>query len=322
MLRGDCLELMPGIPEGSIDLVLCDLPYGVTDCEWDKSLPFPRLWGQYRRLLRPNGTAVLFGTEPFMSKLIQSNPKEYSHQWYWHKNNKTGGLLARRQPMRCVEEIAVFVLNKPRGNNEGRFQEAREYMLGELKKSGLKRKDVDRLLGNQMSSHYFTRGRQFSLPSEKHYEKLQETGFWKRPLSDLRKTMARKREAIVKATYNPQGVHELEKPEIKMEHGKKGGVYSGVKPKRYEQTVGGYPSNLVFFKNEAKRLHPTQKPLELVEYLVKTYSNPGDTVLDNCMGSGTTGVACVETGRNFIGMELDGHYFEVAEKRIGEALAV
>ncbi len=192
MLRGDCLELMPGIPEGSVDLVLCDLPYGVTDCEWDKALPFDRLWGQYRRLLRPNGAAVLFGTEPFMSKLIQSNQKEYSHQWYWQKNNKTGGLLARRQPMRCVEEIAVFVLNKPRGNNEGRFQE----------------------------------------------------------------------------------------------------------------------------------LHPTQKPLELVEYLVKTYSNPGDTVLDNCMGSGTTGVACTNTGRNFIGMELDGHYFEVAEKRIGEALAV
>lgn len=310
---------MPRIPENSVDLVLCDPPYGVTDCEWDGVLPFDRLWKEYRRLLRDNGTAILFGTEPFMSKLIQSNPKEYSHQWYWQKNNKTGALLARKQPMRCVEEIAVFVLNKPSENNKGRFREAREYMLTELKKSGLKRKEVDQLLGNQMSSHYFTKGQQFNLPSEKHYERLQETGFWKRPLSELRKTMGEEtgnKKTIARATYNPQGVHALKKPKIKIEHGEGGGVYSGVKPKRYEQKVTGYPANLIYFENETERFHPTQKPLRLIKYLIKTYSNPGDTVLDNCMGSGSTGVACVETGRGFIGMEIEEGYFQIAEKRI------
>ncbi|NBI63665.1 site-specific DNA-methyltransferase [Clostridiales bacterium] len=224
--------------------------------------------------------------------------------------------------MRCVEEIAVFIVNKPSKNNKGRFMEAREYMLEELKKSGLKRKEVDDLLGNQMSSHYFTRGGQFSLPSEKHYGRLQETGFWKRSLSDLRKTMvgeAGGEKILTRATYNPQGVRALKKPKIKTEH-REGGVYSGVKPKRYEQKATGYPANLIYFENEAKRLHPTQKPLKLIEYLVKTYSDPGDTVLDNCMGSGTTGVACVETGRTFIGMELSDHYFEVSKNRLQEAL--
>ena len=315
LLKGDCLQLMPELPENSIDLILCDLPYGLTDCKWDVALPLETLWKQYHRIIRPNGTAVLFGTEPFMSALIQSNKKEYSHQLYWQKNNKTGALLAKKQPLRCVEEIAVFILKRPSGSNEGMFLEAREYMFEELRKSGLKRKDVDTLLGNQMSSHYFTNGQQFELPNSKNYAKLQQTGFWRRPLAELQKTMTGKKEAPVQATYNPQGIYKLEKPNVKQERGKSG-VYAGVKPKKYIQNTSGYPCNLIYFPTEAKRYHPTQKPLELIEYLIKTYSNPGDTVLDNCMGSGTTGVACRNTSRQFIGMELEEKYFQIAEKRI------
>lgn len=168
-----------------------------------------------------------------------------------------------------------------------------------------------------MSSHYFTNGQQFALPNEENYKKLQQTGFWQRSLSELQKTMIGEHREISQATYNPQGTYKLDKARAKNENGKPG-VYSGVKTKRYEQKTSGYPCNLLYFPTETNRLHPTQKPLELIEYLIKTYSNPGDTVLDNCMGSGTTGVACKNTGRQFIGMELEEEYFKIAEKRMYE----
>lgn len=111
LIKGDCLEKMKDIPDKSVDLIICDLPYGTTRCRWDSVLDFDLLWDQYRRILKPFGICILFGAEPFMSQVITSNPKEYSHQWYWKKNNKTGGLFAHKQPMRCVEEMAVFICN-------------------------------------------------------------------------------------------------------------------------------------------------------------------------------------------------------------------
>lgn len=115
LYKGDCLEIMSNIPDKSVDLVLCDLPYGLTNCSWDTIIPFEPLWKQYRRVLKTNGTAILFGNQPFMSDLINSNKSEYSHTWYWKKKNVTGALLARKMPMRCIEEIAVF-----RGNAAGK----------------------------------------------------------------------------------------------------------------------------------------------------------------------------------------------------------
>ena len=323
LYHGDCLEIMKRIPDHSIDMILCDLPYGFTDCKWDSVIPFADLWKQYKRIAKKNCVCVLFGNQPFTSAMISSNFSEFSHIWYWKKNCPTNALNAKRQPMRNIEEIPVFVLNQPSKNNEGVHENLRKYFFDELKKSGWKRKDVDKLLNSSMSSHYFTNGQQFVIPSAENYKKLQDaTGCFQRPYEEIKKEFSGVK--IEPYTYNPQGVRDLDKPRIKREHeGIKNSVYSDVKPKTYKQTKTGYPVNLLeikgFNSSEKARVHPTQKPVELLEYLIKTYSNEGETVLDNCMGSGSTGVACMNTNRKFIGIELDKGYFNIAERRIADA---
>ena len=324
LYKGDCLEIMSNIPDKSVDLILCDLPYGLTDCSWDTIIPFESLWKQYRRVLKINGTAVLFGNQPFMSDLINSNKSEYSHTWYWKKNYATGVLLAKKMPVRCIEEVAVFRCNAAGKNNVGLHRNLREYFFAELEKSGLKRKDVDKILNNSMSSHYFTRGQQFAIPSKENYEKLQAaTGCFKRSYEDIKAEYDSQgsTKGGFNFTYNPQGVRKMDKPRIKVEHeNNHGSVYSSVKPKTYTQTMTNYPRNLLEIKNVHNtgkdRLHPTQKPVELLEYLIETYSNEGETVLDNCMGSGSTGIAAINTKRKFIGIELDEKYFDIAEERL------
>ena len=315
---------MKEIPDGSVDMILCDLPYGFTDCKWDSVIPIYKLWEQYRRIAKRNCACVLFGNQPFTSTMISSNFSEFSHIWYWKKNNVTGALLAKKQPMRNIEEISVFVLNQPYKNNEGLHEDLRKYFFDELQKSGWKRKDVDKLLNNRMSSHYFTNGQQFQIPNAENYKKLQDaTGCFQRPYEDIVKEFHSEKETAP-YTYNPQGVRDLDKPKIKIEHeNNSGSVYHGVTHKTYKQTKTGYPTTLLEVKNVhntgKKRFHPTQKPVELLEYLIKTYSNNGETILDNCMGSGSTGVACMNTGRKFIGIELDSNYFNIAESRIKDA---
>ena len=226
---------MKDLPDSSVDLVLCDPPYGTTECTWDHVLPFDKLWKEYRRVLKPTGIAVLFASQPFTTRLIGSNMADFRYCWYWKKNNVTGAMFAKVQPMRCIEDICVFYRKAP--------------------------------------------------------------------------------------TYNPQGLIELEKPrQRKAERSDVYGVYTGTpRPQRFTN----YPKHLLEFPNEAvnsrNRLHPTQKPVALLEYLVRTYTNPGETVLDNCMGSGSTGVACINAGRRFIGMEQDVGYFVIASNRIEEA---
>ena len=174
-----------------------------------------------------------------------------------------------------------------------------------------------------MSSHYFTNGQQFQIPNAENYKKLQDaTGCFQRPYEEIVKEFSGGK--IEPYTYNPQGVRDLEKPKIKIEHeGLKRSVYSGVTPKICKQTKTGYPTTLLEVKNVRNtgqnRFHPTQKPVELLEYLIKTYSNNGEIVLDNCMGSGSTGVACMNTGRKFIGIELDSNYFNISKNRIEES---
>lgn len=326
LYKGDCLEIMPKLPEKSVDLILCDLPYGVTECKWDSVIPFEPLWAEYKRVLKMGGTAVLFGNQPFTSQLINSNLNDFLHIWYWKKNYATGHLLAKYQPLRNIEEICVFRCNSPTKNNEGLHENLRKYFFDELKKSGLKRKDIDKILNCKMSSHYFTRGQQFEIPSEEKYKTLQaETGFFQRPFEDIRaEYLGEKSKSSNQHTYNPQGVTDMEKPRLKNEKNA-GNIYAGVKPKIYKQTKTGYPKNLLEIKGvtvDKNRLHPTQKPVELLEYLIKTYSNEGETVLDNCMGSGSTGVACKNTNRNFIGIELDEKYFNIACNRLEERQCV
>lgn len=311
------MELLPNIPTGSVDLVLCDLPYGVTECAWDIALPLDVLWKEYRRVLRPCGTAVLFGVQPFTTQLINSNPAGFRYLWYWKKNNKTGAPFAKMQPMRCIEEIAVFYTSTSQ-DNSGKYKELRRYMREQLAASGMSRADVGELLGNSMASHYFTDGKQFAIPNAKSWAKLQSTGYFQRSHKELREEW--EKEAGGKAghghTYNPQGLVELERP--KHNRPRKSGVYSGGRQCSVQKHTG-YPHHLLEFDNEAlnkDRLHPTQKPVPLLEYLVRTYTNEGETVLDNCMGSGSTGVACVRAGRRFIGMEKDAHFYRVAVDRI------
>lgn len=230
---------MQDIPDKKIDMILCDLPYGMTDCKWDSMIPLDALWEQYKRIIKDNGAIVLFSAQPFTTKLIHSNLKNYKYNWYWLKNYATGFCFAKYQPMRRVEDICVFYKKQP--------------------------------------------------------------------------------------TYNPQGLVKLDKPRIKKGKLKEDSVYdSSTLNKTYESKYTNYPKNVLEYINEAKsnknRLHPTQKPVALLEYLVKTYTNEGDIVLDNCMGSGSTGIACINTGRKFFGIELNDKYYEIAKQRIDNAV--
>ena len=226
--------MLKEIPAASVDMVLCDPPYGTTSAEWDNVLPFDQIWEQYKRIVKPNGAIVLFAAQPFTTRLIHSNMKDFRYCWYWKKNNATGGIFSKVQPMRCIEDVCVFYRKMP--------------------------------------------------------------------------------------TYNPQGIKKLEKLIVRQPCNQT--VYRK-KKNPSTQTHAGYPKHFLEFKNEAldprRRYHPTQKPVALLEYLIRTYTNEDDTVLDNCMGSGSTGVACVNTGRKFVGIELNKDYFDIAVKRIAEA---
>lgn len=227
LYHGDCLEEMNKIPDKSIDMILCDLPYGITQNKWDSVISFDLLWEKYNRIVKDNGAIVLHCQQPFTSQLILSNPSMFKYCWIWSKHQCTGFLNAKKQPLRNCEDIAVF---------------------------------------------------------------------YKR-----------------QCTYNPQ--MRKGKPQIK----NTGGKSSNYNDFTYQPHISEeyYPTTLLDFPlPRFKGGHPVQKPVPLLEYLIRTYTNEGDTVLDNCMGSGSTGVACVNTNRNFIGIELDDHYFEVAKNRI------
>jgi hypothetical protein len=236
LMLGDCLDRMKEIPAGSVDMVLCDLPYGTTACKWDSVILFEPLWAEYSRICK--GAIVLTADQPFTSALILSNPKGFRYRWVWDKINRiTGFLDAKRRPLRVVEDVCVF--------------------------------------GNI-------------------------------------------------STYNPQ---MWQGEPYKAAHGRCGAVYNGDRPSVTDCSDGmRYPQNLIRIKADNRgqegRVHPTQKPVALLEYLVRTYTNEGETVLDNTMGSGSTGVACVNTGRSFIGIERDPGYFAVAEQRISDAAQV
>lgn len=235
--NGDCLVEMQKIADKSVDLILCDLPYGTTDCSWDSVIPFDKLWEQYNRIIKEDGVIALFASQPFTTEVINSNRKNYKYLWYWIKNKPTGFCFAKYQPMRCVEEILIF------------------------------------------------------------YKKFK---------------------------YNPQGLKELPEPKKKNRKPPNDGVYGdgGLTNKDYVQRFTGYPKHTLYFDKEPtnKQVHPSQKPVDLLSYIIKTYTNEGDVVLDNCMGSGATGIACKLTKRDFIGIEMDEAFYNLAKKRIEETV--
>ena len=329
LLKGDCLELMQDLPTNSVDMVLCDFPYGMTDCKWDNIIPYEPLWKQYERITKDNGVIVLFSAQPFTTKLIHSNLKNFRYCWYWVKNAATGFAYARYQPRRKVEDICVFYkTNSEYIGASSDFEPIRKYLNSERKKTNLSNKEFKELLGNNMASHYFTNGIQWILPNEAAYKKLQSTGYFKKDYKELLKEYNkikgnRTKSNNLSVTYNPQGLKLIEnpKPKKRTDYGKDYAVKIRTKCNEYTPKYTGYPHNVLEYSKEPKSLHPTQKPVALLEYLIKTYTNEGETVLDNCMGSGSTGVACVNTNRRFIGMELTDHYYNIAKERIHNARA-
>lgn len=233
LIQGDCLEVMKEIPDKSVDMILCDLPYGTTACKWDNVIPFEPLWEQYNRIIKDNGAIVLFGSEPFASLLRTSNLKMYKYDWIWDKIRGTGFQIVKYKPLCNHENILVFYKKAPTYNAQ------------------MRERDKPRFSKNKGTT------RQFLVS--------------------------------------------------------KGNEYCAKKPltKKYPITILKFGNN-----NQKDKKHPTQKPVALLEYLIKTYTNENEVVLDNCMGSGSTGVACVNTNRNFIGIELDENYFNIAKERI------
>lgn len=233
LIHGDCLEIMATIPDGSIDMVLTDPPYGTTACKWDSVIPFAPLWDGLHRICKANAAIAVFGSEPFSSNLRMSNIKKYRYDWVWEKTNATGFLDANRKPLRAHEIISVF---------------------------------------SKMRTRYFpqkTVGKPYVLKSGK-------TGL---------STTADKN--ILAGGYIT--------------------INNGLR----------FPRSVIKFANAEKGLHPTQKPVALCEYLISTYSEKGETVLDICMGSGTTGIAAVNLSRSFIGIEKEKEYFKTAMLRLG-----
>ena len=228
----DCLEGMKRIPDGSVDCIICDLPYGTTACKWDSVIPFEPLWEQYKRVTKPNAAIVLFGQEPFSSMLRMSNIKDYRYDWIWCKDYSTGFLDANRKPLKKHELISVFYRKLPTYNPQK---------------------------------------------------------------TNLDKTVRVRRSGVTESYHKHDVIEES--------------VYNG-----------NYPTTLLEFKHDRKSdvkgLHPTQKPVDLIAYLIRTYSNPGDTILDNTIGSGTTAVAALREKRHFIGFELNRDYYDIALRRI------
>ena len=323
--QGDCLELMKNIPDGSVDLVLTDPPYGTTACKWDSVIPFEPMWEQLNRIIKPSGINALFANQPFTSTLISSNIEKYKYNLVWMKNRGTGFQYAKSQPMRQTEDICIFYDNKPPFDTTTAFDGLKRYMISEREKTGLSNSELKELLQSNMARHYFTTKSQFTIPIKSAYEKLQSTGFFQRPYEGVRKEFDEENEKIKAkrsveqfSTYNPQMI-KLDKP-VKYKKASSCNTISGIENKKeYYWVDETYPTNVLEFAKVSKPTHPTQKPIALLEYLIKTYTNEGETVLDFTMGSGSTGVACVNTNRRFIGIELDEGYLNIAKKRIEEA---
>ncbi len=237
LIHGDCLIEMQNIPDKSVDMILSDLPYGRLEADWDITIPFDKLWEQYKRIIKDEGAVVLFASEIFTAKLILSNIDLYRYSLVWRKSKIGRFAQAKLRFLNEHEDIIIFSKGKCSANS------------------------------------------------------------------------------LIKMKYNPQGLLPFNK--MKKDTSNKNGLRNGRKqlPDYYQESTN-YPKSILEFQSESKTVHPTQKPVALLEYLIKTYTNEGDLVLDNTMGSGSTGVAAVNTRRNFIGIEKDEKYFEIAKSRI------
>ena len=244
LLFGDCLERMKEIPDGSVDLVLTDPPYGTTACKWDTVIPFDLMWEQLKRVIKPNGAIVLFGSEPFSSALRMSNIKQYKYDWVWEKSKVGNVFNCKNAPQKNFENIMIF--------SNGTIAN-----------------------GSHKKMPYFPQGLIDVNITKKNQRKVSDVG------------------TIANRPSRKNG-------------------------SEYIQTKTNYPRQIIKFNNE-QGLHPTQKPVALLEYLIKTYTNEGETVLDFTFGSCSTGVACLNTNRKFLGVEMDDKYFDIGVNRMQES---
>ena len=240
VILGDCLEVMKDIPNKSIDMILCDLPYGTTACKWDTIIPFEPLWEQYKRIIKDNGAIVLTASQPFTSALVMSNVKMFKYEWIWNKNKGSNIMLAKKQPLKVHENVLVF--------GGANYFPQMENVVGKIRDQRLEKEKINRTDG----------------------------------------------------AVTPKGAIKYAKD--------------------YDPSKK-YPTSIRLFTNHREKeqvFHPTQKPVALFEYLIKTYTNEGDLVLDNCAGSGTTGVACKNLNRNYILIEKEPEYIDIINKRLNE----
>ena len=242
--NGDCLNVMQGIDDKSVDLILCDLPFNTTPLKWDCMIPFEPLWNAYRRIIKPNGAIVLFAQQPFTTKLISSNLEMWKYNWIWVKENGTNFLNSHYQPIKTTEDICVFGFGSTSPTT----------------------KDCHMTYNPQM---------------REGFEPYERTRGERTPTAVVRSNVKR-------CTTNSDGTR--------------------------------YPTNLLYFKRDKDKVHPTQKPVALLQYLIRTYTNQGDLVLDNTCGSGSTCVAAIREKRHWIGIEKDQHYYEIACKRVNDVL--
>tara|TARA_R110000737_G_C14504531_1_gene472542 strand:- start:98 stop:1036 length:939 start_codon:yes stop_codon:yes gene_type:complete len=304
LLKGDCLEQMKLIPSGSVDAIITDPPYGTTACKWDSVIDFDLMWEQLNRVIKDKGVIVLFGSEPFSSLLRASNLDWYKYDWIWEKNNAGNFQLVNYQPLKIHETISVFY-------NETPNMQFSEIMKHNMKRKGLKQIDISKL---QLSKNGNLTG---WVTNKLNGSQLPTRGQWSKicNLFEIDDKYYGILNNVKSVTYNL----DLQDTDIvcsnKGKAGTLGHLSSENKRDTYVQTKTGYPKSILRYNRE-NGLHPTQKPVALMEYLIKTYSNEGETVLDFTMGSGSTGVAAKNLNRNFIGIELDDKYFEIAENRI------
>ena len=316
LMQGDCLDVMKEIPDGSVDMVLADPPYGTTACKWDTVIDLPLMWEQLKRVIKPNGAIVMTASQPFTSVLLLSNVNMFGHQWVWEKEQGVNFLTSKKNPMKVHEDVLVFYrdLGRIRGSAT-EYSEIRQYMQTEKARAGLTPKQLKALLGNDMAGHYFTNGVQFCIPSEDNFDKLKKAGLFGISYQELKEWYDRLGERVKAVTYKPQ---MTEGNPYVSGLGDSGEVTGSVVKKSTVNSGTRFPRSIQFFKRETGK-HPTQKPVALMEYLIRTYTHEGETVLDFTMGSGTTGVAAKNLGRKFIGIELEKEYFKIAARRIHEA---
>lgn len=315
----DCLEGMKRIPDGSVDMILCDLPYGTTACSWDEIINLDKLWSQYNRVIKDKGVIVLTANNPFTSKLIMNDTEQYSHEWLWIKTNNSNFLRANSEPLKNYENILVFVRQERDKYNDNPYRHKLKNLAEQLGKSNIEKlffeegrySSIQSARTHAAFKFGYYGGNRFDVMDEKMFNYLSNYIKFNFEYKDLKKSKKSK-----KRTYNPQGTDSVF---LKKEVAKKP-EYIGERPnqdgKEYYQCKTNYPKAILNFKHDKNKIHPTQKPVALFEYLIKTYTNEGETVLDNCMGSGTTAIACINTNRNYIGFELDEEYYKTSIERI------